>query len=131
MGVYPRYGNAGSTFRGFLVSAYDKTTGAPVGEMSQTAQTNAASWPQNPPLMRTCGDTSLTHTSRLPKEEVYFEWRAPADYDKDVVELRYGHETNFKQWLTSKWSWSSNVICLTRSTMWHINVGRKNKLKFM
>ena len=131
MGVYPRYGNAGSTFRGFLVSAYDKTTGAPVGEMRQTAQTKAASWPQNPPLMRTCGDTSLTHTSRLPKEEVYFEWRAPADYDKDVVELRYGHETNFKQWLKSECLCFSNVICLIRSTMWQINVGRKNKLSFM
>lgn len=97
MGVYPKEGFQTATFRGLLVSAYDKTTGAPVGTMRQTASTMATSKPSNPDIKLACDSSSFTHNSRLDQSELYFEWMAPATFTQSSVELRYVDIKNVQQ----------------------------------
>ena len=88
VGIYPRAGFEGALFKGFLVSAVDKTTGEAVGTMRETTQTSEASTPTHPAIKQICHGTSLTHKTNNLKEEVFFQWKAPDNFPQQVVELR-------------------------------------------
>jgi len=82
MGIYVRPGYQVS-FRGFLISVFDKATNLPVGRMRQTTQFVMASIPSNITTKLVCDNTSLTHWTADDKKIIFFEWEAPWTFTED------------------------------------------------
>lgn len=78
------------SFRGFLISVFDKATNLPVGRMRQTTQFVMASIPSNITTKLVCDNTSLTHWTADDKKIIFFEWEAPWTFTEDNdLEIRW------------------------------------------
>lgn len=85
MGVFPTDENSAIQFKGLLarVMLNGEIIGSMrLGDSSQNVPTSAN-------LKLACDGKAVTHGDRVPKNEVFFEWQAPADLaDDDIVELK-------------------------------------------
>jgi len=86
VGIFPEEVGSPLRFKGFLASVYKD--GKPIGEMRPA--NSLINKPNTASVKTTCnGKSSLTHSNNLDKEEIIFQWKAPATLQPtDVVELR-------------------------------------------
>jgi len=81
VGIFPTAVGSSLKFRGFLASVYKDDE--PIGEMRPgNSDKNLVKTACN-------GKSSITHSSNQDKDEIFFEWKAPATLQPtDEVELR-------------------------------------------
>lgn len=85
MGVFGTDENVKPSFKGFLAGVY--YNGKFIGEMKPGKRSKNI--PVTSRVQLACDKTSITHANSDPKQEIFFEWKAPVDLPEDaIVELR-------------------------------------------